>query len=84
MNHQCTFLTVAVLITGLAGCQGLAPPSVLHPGPAEYQQRRAQRFDPYPENEPGPEIVGARPLEYGKPPAEVQRARWSPWNTGRR
>ncbi len=68
------------LVVGAAGCRGLAPPNWSHPGPAEYQQRRAERFDPYPENEVAPAIVGARPREYEKPPAEVLRARWLPWN----
>jgi len=66
------------------GCRSLAPPSFSNPGPAEYQQSRALRFDPYPEVEPGPAIVGARPLEYQKPPAEVLRARWwlsNPWES---
>ena len=55
-----------------------------NPGPAEHQQSQAEQFDPYPENEPGPELVGARPMEYDKPLAEVKRARWLPWNWGRR
>ena len=76
-----------------AGCRGMAPPNWFHPGPAEYQQSQAQQFDPYPENEPGPQIVGARPLEYDKPPAEDLRVQpprdhlrpgWLPWNWGRR
>jgi len=69
-----------VFLLGHTGCQGLAMPSWSRPGTAEYQQRRAERFDPYPENETGPPVVGARPLEYDKPPAETQRARWLPWN----
>ena len=68
------------LVVGAAGCSSLSPPNWSRPGPAEYQQRQAERFDPYPENEPGPAIVGARPREYEKPPAEVSRARWLPWN----
>lgn len=64
------------LVGGLAGCRSLTPPSFGNPGPAAYQQSRAQRFDPYPENEPGPPVVGARPMEYEKPAAEVLRSRW--------
>jgi len=80
---------------GSAGCRSTTPPNWLHPGPAEYQQSQAQRFDPYPQNEPGPKIMGGRPLEYDKPPAEVlrvqppldpmrSRSQWLPWNWWRR
>ncbi len=75
-------LSMGLLVVA-GGCQGMAPPGFFRPGPAEYQQSQAQRFDPYPENEPGPTVVGARPLEYQNPPAEVLRARWLPWNWGR-
>ncbi len=64
-----------LLAGGVAGCSGLAPPNLAYPGPAGYQQARAQLFDPYPENEPGPAVEGARPREYAKPVAEVERAR---------
>ncbi len=62
------------------GCRNLEGPSLVGPGTAASQQARAQRFDPYPENEPGPPVVGSRPAEYQDPPPEVQRARWLPWN----
>lgn len=68
------------LVAGTSGC--LAPPSFRHPGTAQYQQRRAERFDPYPETDAGPAIVGGRPRQYEKPPAEVLRTRWFPWNWG--
>ena len=35
---------------------------------------RAPWYDPYPENEPGPAMVGVRPREYQKPPPEPSRA----------
>jgi len=66
----------APLVASVVGCSSLAPPSFYNPGPAAYQQSRALRFDPYPEVEPAPEIVGARPLEYEKPLDEVYRSRW--------
>jgi hypothetical protein len=78
----------AVIAAGTFGCQG-APSTYVRPGPVEYQQARAQRFDPYPENDTGPPIVGGRPREFENPPPEVQRARpdvirnrWLPWNWG--
>jgi hypothetical protein len=88
----CVVLGAAVA-GGSAGCRGTAAARWSHPGPAEYQQSQAQQFDPYPENGPGPRIVGARPLEYDKPPAEVLRVqppldplrpRWVPWTWGSR
>ncbi len=92
MNKRQSVALAVILVVGISGCRGLVPPNWSHPGPAQYQQAQAERFDPYPENEPGPKIVGARPLEYEKPPAEVLRvqpsinpfqARWLPWNWGR-
>ncbi len=69
------FLLAATVLAFAPGCQSLGWPNWFHPGPAKYQQTRAQQFDPYPENEPGPPVVGARPMDYSKPPPEVQRAR---------
>jgi hypothetical protein len=78
-----TRVAAMALLAGVAGCRGVDPPNFWRPGSAEYQQRQAERFDPYPENETGPPVVGSRPQGYEKPPAEVQRARWLPWNWGR-
>ena len=66
-----------VLLAGVVGCQGMSGPFSTGPGTVAVQQERAERFDPYPENEIGPPIEGARPREYQTPPAEVQRSRWS-------
>jgi hypothetical protein len=66
---------VVVLALGSSGCGSLARPDWYHPGTARTQQLRAQRFDPYAEDEPGPTIVGARPREFQKPLAEPLRAR---------
>ncbi|MHB1033461.1 MAG: hypothetical protein ACYC35_01945 [Pirellulales bacterium] len=71
------------LASAIVGCSSISPPNWFHPGPASYQQAQAQRFDPYPENETGPPVVGSRPLEYQQPRAEAGRARWLPWNWGR-
>lgn len=88
------WLVIALLIVGgAAGCKSLAPPNWFHPGPAAYQQSQAQQYDPYPDVAAGPEIVGGRPMEYDRPPAEVvqvqpptdpMRSTWLPWNWGRR
>jgi hypothetical protein len=79
MDARRTLLLATILLVAVVGCRGLAPPPLFQPpGSAQYQRARAERFDPYPENEPGPAIVGARPLEYQDPPAEVRRSRWHP------
>ena len=72
----------AILLAGVAGCQGVAGPTWGSPGTAALQQNRAERFDPYPENEAGPAIEGGRPHGFQTPPAEVRRSRWSPKEWG--
>jgi len=69
-----------------AGCVNFGTPEPLNPGTSNYQQLRAGRFDPYPENDIGPEIVGSRPRDFQKPQDEVRRARWNPlgWMQGLR
>ncbi len=83
MDRRWMLVLVVGLLTEMAGCRSLARPNWGNPGPAALQQARAQQFDPYPENESGPEIVGARPMGYEKPTAEILRTRWLPWNWGR-
>lgn len=80
MSRLVRWLVVMVFAVAVGGCAGLERPRLLAPGPAAYQQRRAERFDPYADNEAGPAVVGARPREYDKPFAEPSRARWTiPW-----
>jgi len=64
-----------VLLMATAGCRNLARPDFACPGRIELQQARAQQYDPYPENEPGPRIGGGRPMEYAKPRDEIVRVR---------
>jgi hypothetical protein len=69
--------TAALLILAVvAGCQKTAMPSLFHPRSANVQQKRALRYDPYPDPNLGPNMVGVRPREYENPPAEVSQARW--------
>ncbi len=63
-------------LAGIAGCRNLARPSFLCPGSGPQQQRRAQEFDPYPENDAGPTVLGSRPLGYTTPRSEVDRAQY--------
>jgi hypothetical protein len=74
-------LVVGLLILGALGCQApekrkTALPNVEHPGSAAVQQKRALRFDPYPEPNVGPGMSDVRPRDYENPPAESSRARW--------
>jgi hypothetical protein len=79
MQTRRRWLLAAVLISGVVGCGGFGRPRDTGPGPASYQRTVAEQFDPYPENEPGPPIVGARPREFQKPTPETPRVQWSPW-----
>src|SRR4051812_20229123 len=49
--------------------------SIAHPGPVAYQRDQAIQHDPYPLDDVGPEVVGARPREFQRPLNEVERAR---------
>jgi len=73
MRGTLTRIGLWFMLPACAGC--LATPNVVHPKSVEYQQARARVFEPYPENEPGPPVVGARPREYQNPVAEVDRVR---------
>lgn len=72
---QLVFVAAACL--PLAACSEtfFRTPKLLHPGPAPYQQARAEQFDPYPPNDVAPKIVGGRPLDYAVPANEVTRSR---------
>jgi hypothetical protein len=69
MRLAALFLLMAV--APLCGCADIAFPRLLHPGSEQYQQSRAEVFDPYPLPDVGPTIVGGRPLQYITP---------APWN----
>ena len=62
----------------LSGCQSVEPPSLYPRGTVSQQQYDAQRFDPYPEPDTAPEIVGARGRENEYPVAQPSRSRWDP------
>jgi hypothetical protein len=68
---------VLVAAAGLCGCRSTQTPT-LDPGPLAAQRYDAQRYDPLPEPDTAPEIVGARGREYDRPVAQPSRARWNP------
>lgn len=63
---------LCLVVALAAGCPNLQGPGYLHPGPAWYQQQQAQRFDPYPATDVGPDMA-ARPLAYLRPAPETER-----------
>jgi hypothetical protein len=67
-------LTFAVLV----GCRSVEPPTLAPRGDVATQRFEAQRFDPLPEPDVAPEIVGGRGREYDRPVAQPSRARWDP------
>jgi hypothetical protein len=69
--------TVILAMAVLSGCRSTQTPT-LDPGPLAYQRYNAQRYDPFPEPDTAPEIVGARGREYDRPVAQPSRARWDP------
>ena len=66
---------ISLIALPLVGCGWISPPNWYHPGTADYQRQQAVQFDPYPEDDTGPPVVGGRPLGYQNPIAEPARAR---------
>jgi hypothetical protein len=70
------FVSGTMAVTLFAGCSPtIRMPRLESPGTAGFQRHNAEQFDPYPQNDMGPEIVGGRPPDYAVPVPEVQRAR---------
>ena len=57
-----------------AGVQG---PNWNNPGTLQQQRQQANVFDPFANNEVGPEIVGGRPRDFQKPMSVAVRAQFS-------
>jgi len=74
------FLAAALLASPLTGCASLGKPKWLEPLPARSQQRRAVRFDPFPQTDVRHDQLstmdGTRPRDYAEPLPEVTRSRW--------
>ncbi len=61
------------LLSATVCCGCLAPPNITHPGSAEYQQKQAEKFDPYPLTDTGVPDGGLRPQGFETPPPDVLR-----------
>lgn len=70
MTRRYALLSLALV--GATGCAGLQGPGYIHPGTAQYQQNQAQRFDPFPATDVGPDMA-ARPLAFIRPAPENER-----------
>jgi hypothetical protein len=82
MSFRTKFVLALGFLIGMGGCKTTKTPDLFNPGTAEYQQRQAVRFDPYPDPNIGPEIVGGRPRDYQQPIPETDRARWTVPSSG--
>ncbi|MGY8768788.1 MAG: membrane or secreted protein [Pirellulales bacterium] len=77
MNSPSKFWCLIFVISGLSmssGCRNLARPQWFNPGTMEQQQLRAMRYDPYPDVDAGPEMVGVRPRGFDRPAPEATKS----------
>lgn len=77
---RCSYVRrVAFLLASIhcAGCYSpyIRTPNLAHPGTAAEQRADAERFDPYPDPELGPPVLGGRPPGFTRPLTETEWAR---------
>jgi hypothetical protein len=68
----CAAFVALLLGCAMSGCADMLP-NWCHPGGAPYQRKEAQRFDPYPIPDAGPDVLGGRPEGFDKPRDEVRQ-----------
>ncbi len=67
---------VGILLAELTACSPtIRWPRLASPGTAPFQRHNAEQFDPYPQNDMAPAIVGGRPPDYMVPINQVERSR---------
>ncbi|MBX9789309.1 MAG: hypothetical protein K2Y37_10370 [Pirellulales bacterium] len=83
MNRITRASLVCLVLGGAVGCAGRTENQrqvfglpQLFAGPSQIQRERATQFDPYPDQDMGPEVVGGRPLDYNRQIPEVERSRF--------
>lgn len=78
MRRSLQWFAAALLTAPLCGCSaGQRIQQFFMGGPSpERQQQSAQQFDPYPEEDVGPQALGTRPPGFENNVAEPKRARW--------
>jgi hypothetical protein len=82
MPRQSNFFCFGMLLLTLtsAGCSPyIRMPNFAQPGTAAQQRADAERFDPYPDPDAGPEVVGGRPPGFTRPLTQEEWAeRYAP------
>jgi hypothetical protein len=76
-------LAPAAMLLMLTGCGALGP-YLSNDVPLRYQREQIKRFDPYPDQDIAPPMVGVRPPDFSAPAPEGERAFWGmkrpmPW-----
>ncbi|MHB0955599.1 MAG: membrane or secreted protein [Pirellulaceae bacterium] len=74
MRICCRLTTIALVAAGLLGCRSDGR-MLLPAGSVQKQRSNATMFDPYTDNDIGPEVVGGRPKDYQKPLSDTDRSR---------
>jgi hypothetical protein len=74
MRSAWRLTAILLLVAGPLGCRS-HPALLKPPGTIEKQRFNATVFDPYADNDIGPEVVGGRPKDYQKPLSEPDRSR---------
>jgi hypothetical protein len=79
MPHRSIIWGVALslVIVDFMGCYSpyIRTPNFAHPGTAAEQRADAERFDPYPDPDAGPPVLGGRPPGFTRPLTETEWAR---------
>jgi hypothetical protein len=72
-----TWALLWLLTVSSAGCYSpyIRTPNFAHPGTAAEQRADAERFDPYPDPDAGPAVLGGRPPGFTRPLTETEWAR---------
>ena len=66
-------IVILLLVAGSVGCRS-GQTMLKPPGTIEKQRFNATVFDPYADNDIGPEVVGGRPKDFQKPLTEPDRS----------
>lgn len=59
-----------------SGCSSVGP-YMSNNVSMNYQRQQIERFDPLPDQDIAPPVVGGRPREFDQPPPQGERAFWS-------
>ena len=74
MSRCSALLLIVVLAVGFTGCN-VSRPRLRAPGTVQQQRANAMMFDPFTDEDAGPEVVGGRPKDFQKPLSDTERSR---------